>query len=88
MLRSKSLLAKFVAFTNWNIVVDKARMNLLNSRLVLESLPVSLDMLRSSWLVSVVDIAFQAILCSFTSQSNDSSSSPDVRDWILTACFS
>jgi len=75
VIRAESLFAE--AMLVWDLIIDEARVDLFNSRLVLETLPVLLNVLWSAWTVGLEDVRLQAELAALIGpKCNDLSGCP------------
>jgi hypothetical protein len=72
---------------NRDVIVNKARMDLFHSRLILETLSVFLDLFWSLWLISNHKVSLKAVFSPLTSHCYDLTCSTNVRNGVKSACF-
>ena len=87
VLRSESLLAETVLIRHGQAVIHKTRVDLLYTRLVLETFSVALDILWSARLFALEDISLQTVLSTIAAQSDHFASCSDVWNGVYSACF-
>lgn len=84
VLRGIGFLAESVVVANIGLVINEAWVNLLNSRLVLETFPVFSDVFGGArGLAVVVKFRLNTSLGALPAQSNYFASRSDIGDWVL-----